>query len=223
MRIPNVSEGSLDLSDMKFCQSLSLSSREALAPGDLLVIRTNGSRSLIARAALVTDTLAPPHFFASYLIRFRMVLPEIGRWVAAYWDAPQTRTRLESEAATSAGQYNVSLADLAKQPIPLPPLLEQVRIGAEISLLESIARQNTVAVSMALQRCDRLRQAVLQWAFEGKLVDRDPADEPAAVLLERIRTETAAATSRAPGGRVGGKRRGDRGRMSGSGTEEARC
>ena len=39
----------------------------------------------------------------------------------------------------------------------------------------------------------RLRQAVLKWAFEGKLVDQDPTDEPAEKLLARIRAERAAA------------------------------
>jgi type I restriction enzyme S subunit len=41
------------------------------------------------------------------------------------------------------------------------------------------------------RRSVRLRQAVLKWAFEGKLVDQDPNDEPADKLLERIRAERA--------------------------------
>jgi len=40
-----------------------------------------------------------------------------------------------------------------------------------------------------LLRCTRLRQSILKWAFEGKLVDQDPADEPAAALLARIKAE----------------------------------
>jgi type I restriction enzyme, S subunit len=38
-------------------------------------------------------------------------------------------------------------------------------------------------------RVSRLRQSILKWAFEGKLVGQDPTDEPASVLLERIKAE----------------------------------
>jgi hypothetical protein len=50
-------------------------------------------------------------------------------------------------------------------------------------------------------RCDRFRQSILKWAFEGRLADQDPTDEPASVLLERIRAERAAATAEKSGRR----------------------
>jgi hypothetical protein len=43
------------------------------------------------------------------------------------------------------------------------------------------------AVEANLARCTRLRQAILKWAFEGRLADQDQADEPASVMLERIK------------------------------------
>jgi type I restriction enzyme, S subunit len=44
-------------------------------------------------------------------------------------------------------------------------------------------------IGVDLKRANRLRQSVLKRAFEGKLVPQDPTDEPASVLLERIRAE----------------------------------
>jgi type I restriction enzyme S subunit len=86
-------------------------------------------------------------------------------------------------------QKKVSLGRFAHVAVPLAPLSEQTRMAAEIARLQSEAVNAGVSVSRAQTRISRLRQAVLRWAFEGKLVDQDPNDEPASVLLERIRRE----------------------------------
>lgn len=54
-----------------------------------------------------------------------------------------------------------------------------------LSVADAVASDSETTVI----RARRLRQAILKWAFEGKLADQDPSDEPASVLLERIKAE----------------------------------
>ena len=77
--------------------------------------------------------------------------------------------------------------------IPIPPLSEQQRIvekilEAEVKLTEYTGKENSLNV---LQNTfpDALKKSILQWAVQGKLVPQDPTDEPAYVLLDRIRAE----------------------------------
>jgi type I restriction enzyme S subunit len=81
---------------------------------------------------------------------------------------------------------------------PLPPLAEQRRIVAEVERHLSVIQAAESAVEANLKRAERLRQAILRRAFEGKLVPQDPTDEPASVLLERIRAEREQADRNAP-------------------------
>jgi type I restriction enzyme S subunit len=72
---------------------------------------------------------------------------------------------------------------------PLPPLAEQSRIVAEVERRLSVVEELEKTIDASLKRAERLRQAILARAFAGKLVPQDPTDEPASVLLERIRAE----------------------------------
>jgi len=77
--------------------------------------------------------------------------------------------------------------------IMLPPLEEQVEIVRRVEQLFAIADQLEAKVATAKQRIDALTQSILAKAFRGELVPQDPNDEPASVLLERIRAQRAAA------------------------------
>ena len=74
-------------------------------------------------------------------------------------------------------------------PLPLPPLKEQHKIVERIEQLFSLADYIEETVNSKLEQSKTLRQSILKKAFEGKLVPQDPNDEPAEILLERIKME----------------------------------
>lgn len=77
--------------------------------------------------------------------------------------------------------------------VPIPPLNEQYRIVSKIKELSpSVSKYKEKEQLMtALNETfpEQLRKSILQLAIQGKLVDQDPNDEQASVLLERIRAE----------------------------------
>ena len=77
--------------------------------------------------------------------------------------------------------------------VPLPPLSEQHRIVAKIEQLipyiEKYEKAETQLTALNKSFPDMLKKSILQEAVQGKLVPQDPDDEPASVLLERIRAE----------------------------------
>ena len=101
---------------------------------------------------------------------------------------------------TTRAGFNTNL--LANLDIPLPPIAEQERIVDIVQQrLSSIdAAENAVIAN--LSRVNRLRQSILKCAFEGKLVPQDLTEEPASLLLKRIRNEraTSSGTARQPRG-----------------------
>jgi len=90
-----------------------------------------------------------------------------------------------------AVKKGLGLDDIKAVALPLPPLSEQHRIVAEVEGRFSVLDKIEAAIAANLKRAERLRQAILKQAFEGKLVPQDPNGESAIVLLERIREERA--------------------------------
>lgn len=94
----------------------------------------------------------------------------------------------------SAGgvQPNLNLSIVKATTIPLPPIAEQEAIVAEVERRLSVVDALEAALMSNLKRAERLRQSVLREAFAGRLASQDPDDEPASVLLARIRQEREA-------------------------------
>lgn len=90
---------------------------------------------------------------------------------------------------------HVTKTNMEKLPFPLPPLEEQKRIVAKIEKLMSLVDEYAESYNR-LQKIDnefedKLKQSVLQYAMEGKLVKQNPSDEPASELIKKIENEKA--------------------------------
>ena len=97
------------------------------------------------------------------------------------------------KVAVGTGVKHFRVGDVSNLKIPVPPKKEQIEIVRRVEQLFAFAAQLEARVTTAQTRIDRLTQSILAKAFRGELVSQDPNDEPASVLLERIKAQRAAA------------------------------
>lgn len=171
-RIPNIVRGRLDMTDVKSVVDPATDvSGLHLRRGDLLIVRTNGSRELIGRCAVVEQDAAIA--FASYLIRYQLdphrVAPD---WAQLALSAPAARRQIERAAASSAGQYNLSVAKLDSIKIPCPALDDQLHGAQKLRELDAEVRRAEALIRSSSARGAALRRAVLAAAFSGRLTGR---------------------------------------------------
>ena len=95
--------------------------------------------------------------------------------------------------ATGTAQKGFYLNQLALLLIPIPPIKEQHRIVSKyletVQMQKEYYKTNETLDVLNSRFPATLKKSILQYAVQGKLVPQDPADEPASVLLKRIRTE----------------------------------
>ena len=130
----------------------------------------------------------PETVFASYLIR--IILPKhiMKEYVYNFFQSYSYWLQIR-KGQIGIGQPNVNSQILSKIYLPLPPFQEQQLIVSEIDRRFSIIDSMEKTIDSSLLEASRLRQSILKRAFEGKLVPQDPSDEPANILLERIKKQ----------------------------------
>ena len=188
LRLSALRGGTVDLGDVRYLPITDDRARKFLIrKDDVLVSRGNGTKAFVGVAALVRK-VDEPTIFPDTAFRIRLNPDVAGAdWFALLWNAAQVRIQIERAAKTTAGIWKVSQADLAKVELRLPHLAEQREIVSRIEGAFGWLDRMETEHQHALRLLPRLNQAILGKAFRGELVAQDPNDEPAAILLERLR------------------------------------
>lgn len=193
LRIPNISMGRIDDSDLKFA---SFEKGEVdhlrLMEGDILTIRSNGSISLVGSCALINEK-DTKHIFAGYLIRLRPNRKTVrSEYLLSAMSSHFLRKQIEAAAKSTSGVNNINSGELQNLIFPLPSVDEQEELISELDSMLPMINSTEFEIGQQLAKAEILRQSILKKAFSGQLVPQDPNDEPASELLARIQAEREA-------------------------------
>ena len=202
LRSSAVRQGFVDVDDCRYLPDDAKQGFDSyIITRDLLFTRLSGTLEYVGNCAVVAELDGRKLEFPDRIFRGRCV-PSMSPHFIQFTFADKTlRQSLEAKAKSTAGHQRISLSDLREFCVPLPPLAEQYRIVDEVERRLSVIQQTEATVEASMKRAERLRQSILKQAFSGHLVPQDPNDEPASLLLERIRaqrevTRTVMANSR---------------------------
>jgi type I restriction enzyme S subunit len=157
-----------------------------LRDGDLLVTRTGS----IGKCAVYDEAMGPA-LPSAYLIRVRLSLKQVlPRYALLFLLSPSGQRQL-GLGITAVTQPNINAGVIERLLLPVPSLRAQREIVDRLEAAFAEIDRLAAEAASARKLLDRLDQAILAKAFRGELVPQDLADEPASVLLDRIRAERA--------------------------------
>ena len=192
IRMGNIQNGKIDWNDLVFTSDEAEIEKYSLKPGDILFNRTN-SPELVGKSAIYQGER--PALFAGYLIRINHIGSAVdGRYLNYFLNSHVAKQYGNSVKTDGVNQSNINGEKLQSYPFPYCTLPEQHEVVRVIEEKLSITDRFLGDIKVQLDRAETLRQSILKKAFSGQLVPQDPNDEPASVLLERIKAEKAKQT-----------------------------
>lgn len=194
LRVANVQRGALVLDEIKtMAIEKNMLSELALEKWDVL-FNEGGDRDKLGRG-WIWEGQVDPCITQNHVFRASPYLKnEFHSKFISHWGNTFGRDYFEKGGKQTTNLASINKTVLSMFPVPVPSLEEQEKIIEHIddamSVIDSFERE----IEQGLAKSETLRQSILKKAFSGQLVPQDPTDEPASVLLERIRNEKAQQT-----------------------------
>ena len=184
----NLREGKLVLElDYKFLSGFDKIEQCKLNNNDLILNCVN-SIEMIGKSAVFYKKYGDAIVgFNNYGLELKNFLnPEFANY---FFQSSIAKNQIYFLIKRAVNQVSFATNELKRINVSLPPLNEQKRIVAKIEESFSLIEKNEILIEQLLLQYSKIKNSILKQAFEGKLVPQDPNDEPAEVLLQRIREE----------------------------------
>lgn len=181
VRVGDISDGAIVTQALKrIAPSIAARYPRTRLQGGEVLISLVGA---IGRTAVVPDTLAGAN--TARAVGVIPLSPHLEpSWIEAWFRNPEQIAQMTG-LAHEVARKTLNLEDVRQATVALPPRAEQIRIVSALRMYESVAAKIADQIDANVERCAVLRASILRSAFSGRLVDQNPADEPAAAVIER--------------------------------------
>ena len=201
-RIPNISDGEINDADLKFSK---LDEKEynqlKLVEGDVLIIRSNGSVSLVGRSAIIRKKHIG-YSYAGYLIRLRCGLDLNSEFLNYTLKSDFLRTQIVNTSHSSSGVNNINSQEIKDLKIYWTKPKEQKEIVSRVESLFAKADAIEKQYESLKAKIDNLPQVLLHKAFKGELTEQLESDGDAEELLKEIEALKSTTGKTKKGGKV---------------------
>lgn len=185
LRIPNIGEGVIDFSDLKYMQGELGNSYHEVFENDILIIRSNGSRDLVGKCAIV-PTLERRYAYASFLIRIKASDKVLPKYLVRYINSSMARGQLFAKAKSSSGIHNINSKELGCIRIDVPTIEEQTEI---LKIIEPLIKKELDVkdiTSNMIENIAELKKSILAKAFRGELGTNVSSEENSIELIKKM-------------------------------------
>lgn len=185
LRIPNIGEGVIDFSDLKYMQGEFENSSHEVFENDILIIRSNGSRDLVGKCAIV-PALERRFAYASFLIRIKASDKVLPNYLVRYINSSMARGQLFAKAKSSSGIHNINSKELGSIRIDVPTIEEQTEI---LKIIEPLIKKELAVkniTSHMIENIAELKKSILTKAFRGELGTNVSSEENSIELIKKM-------------------------------------